>query len=128
MAHICTITAQNHLAHARIVARSFRDHHPDGRVTILIIDIDEATPAIDDCPFEIVRPSQLALSRREFHHLAAIYDVDELCTALKPWLLRFLLNRDCGPILYIDPDVEIFGPLDDIISLTDANGIVLTPR
>ena len=35
---ICTIIASNYVAFARVLAESFREHHPDGRVFVLVID------------------------------------------------------------------------------------------
>jgi hypothetical protein len=41
-----------------------------------------------------------------------LYDVTELATALKPWLFGDLLAREQTELLYFDPDIEIFSPVD----------------
>ena len=38
------------------------------------------------------------------------YDVLELSTAVKPWLLCHLLARGGATITYLDPDIRVFGP------------------
>ncbi len=44
--HVCTIVARNYLAAARVLARSFAAHNPDGTCwTLVIDDIDQE---IDD--------------------------------------------------------------------------------
>ncbi|MEJ7584619.1 MAG: hypothetical protein WKF43_11165 [Acidimicrobiales bacterium] len=34
----CTVVTRNHLAFARLVGRSWIDHHPDSRFTIVVVD------------------------------------------------------------------------------------------
>ena len=46
--------------------------------------------------------------------MTAIYNVMELATALKPFLLRHLLAAGAPSVTYLDPDIEVFAPLDDI--------------
>src|SRR5438105_6577176 len=60
--------------------------------------------------------------------MAAIYEVTELATAVKPWLLELLLGRGADAAVYLDPDIEVFAPLDDIGELAHRHGIVLIPH
>lgn len=124
---LATIVARNYLAHARVLARSYAEHHA-GRLIVLVIDaeIGDGLDASAE-PFEVVVPSQLPLDPREFRLMATIYDPTELATAVKPALLLHLLERD-EPVCYLDPDIEIFAPLDELGSLAAEKGIVLTPH
>jgi glycosyltransferase involved in cell wall biosynthesis len=125
----CTIIARNYWAHARVLARSIRDHHPDASVTVLVIDGDsETVGAASRELFDVIRPDAIGLSERELHRMAAIYDVLELSTAVKPWLLRSMLKDDPAPVIFLDPDIEIFAPLDEAADLAETRGIVLTPH
>ena len=36
--HACTIVSKNYLSYARVLARSFLDHHPGGRFFVLLVD------------------------------------------------------------------------------------------
>lgn len=126
--NVCTIIARNYLAHARVLGRSFLEHHPDGRFTVLVTDVDEAFLRGADEDFEVVGPYDIGIPEREFHRMALLYDVMELATAVKPWLLKTLLARDRGPVVYLDPDIEVFAPLDDISELAREHSIVLTPH
>ena len=85
--HACTIIARNYLPFARVLARSFHDHHPGGRVTALVLDDleRELDPRLE--PFEIMHLDDL-FDTQERHDLAMIYDVMELATAVKPFLLH----------------------------------------
>jgi glycosyltransferase involved in cell wall biosynthesis/SAM-dependent methyltransferase len=125
--NICTIIAKNYVAHARVLAESFREHHPGGTCYVLVIDDVERyiDPASE--PFELVRPDQLDID--DYEHMAAIYDVLELSTAVKPWLLRYLLDEhDLVRVAYFDPDIRIYDRLEEIEELTREHGLVLIPH
>jgi glycosyltransferase involved in cell wall biosynthesis len=126
---ICTIIARNYLPAARVLATSFLDHHPSGHVAVLIIDDVRGDVDPHDEPFEVVRSQDLDLETGEFHRMAMIYGLVELATALKPWLLRHLLSRpDTQAVMYLDPDIRVYAPLDEVSALAEAEGIVLTPH
>jgi len=122
----CTIIARNYWAHARVLADSLHDVDPSAELTVLVVD--GATPDDAREPFEVIRPGSIGLQRDEFRRMAVIYDVMELSTALKPWLVRTLLDRDPSPVVYLDPDVHVYAPLDDAWTLAAEQGIVLTPH
>jgi glycosyltransferase involved in cell wall biosynthesis/2-polyprenyl-3-methyl-5-hydroxy-6-metoxy-1,4-benzoquinol methylase len=125
--NICTIIARNYLAQARVLARSFKQVHPDGNCTVLVID-DPAgyiDPAAEQ--FELVTIHDIGLPDAE--RMAAFYDVMELSTAVKPWLLRTLLGRDgVDSVSYLDPDIQVFSSLAKIEEEAVRHGIVLTPH
>lgn len=122
----CTIIAKNYVAQARVLAKSFLRHHPGSEFSVLIIDefdgfIDPASE-----PFTVIRPSEIHCE--PFERMAARYDVLELSTAVKPWLLRHLLDTGAPAITYLDPDVEVFGSLAALDERARRHGLVLTPH
>lgn len=125
--NICTIIARNYLAQARVLTRSFRQVHPDGNSTVLVID-DPAgyiDPAEEE--FELLTIHDIGLPDPE--RMAAFYDVMELSTAVKPWLLRTLLDRpEVDSVSYLDPDIRVFSSLQKIEDEALRHGIVLTPH
>ncbi len=88
---ICTIVARNHLPHARALARSYAQHNGGAPCTVLLIDDPDRVLSGEGEPFELIRPDELELPR--FEAMAAMYEVSELAAAVKPWLLRMLLER-----------------------------------
>ena len=44
-----------------------------------------------------------------FTQMALRYSVLELSTAVKPWLLRHLIEATGGPVTYLDPDIKVYG-------------------
>lgn len=127
LVNACTIVARNYLAYARVLATSYAEHHPGRRLAVLITDGEVSTADDSGEPFEVLYPSQLALEPDEFQRMAGMYDATELATAVKPWVLRALLDRG-EPAVFLDPDVAVFAPLDSADELARAHGIVLTPH
>jgi len=126
----CTVIARNYLAHARVLARSFAAQHDGERIAVLVIDDVEGAIRGSDEPFDVLTPGDLALDRDEFLRMAAIYEITELATALKPWVLQALLDGGTDVAMYLDPDMVVTAPLG---ALTDAakasvDGIALTPH
>jgi glycosyltransferase involved in cell wall biosynthesis len=125
----CTIIARNYLAHARVLAQSFSEHHPGERLQVLVIDDTDVALARGDEAFDTISPFELPMTRRTLHDMAMCYDVMELATALKPTLLRLLLERTGGePVVYLDPDILVLAALDEVAPLAKKHGIVLTPH
>ncbi len=125
----CTIIAANYIAEARVLARSFVEHHPGERLQVLVIDDRQGRIRSEDEPFDVVRPSELPMSERQFHDMATCFDVMELATAVKPSLLLRLLERGDGrPTIYLDPDILVLAPLDQVAELATVHPIVLTPH
>jgi glycosyltransferase involved in cell wall biosynthesis/SAM-dependent methyltransferase len=124
--HACTIIAKNYLAQARVLARTFLEHNPSGEFSVLVIDDTEGY--IDDTsePFTLLSPRDIGCE--PFTRMAARYDVLELSTAVKPWLLRSRLDAGADTITYLDPDIQVFGPLDHLDSHAREHGLVLTPH
>ena len=110
--YACTIVARNYLPFARVLARSFFEHNPGSRFVTLVIDDRERVVAEE--PFEVVQLDELIPDPNELHLLAAYYDVMELATAVKPLLLMHLLRQSSDPVVYLDPDIQVYAPLDPV--------------
>src|SRR5688572_22042095 len=128
MVSVCTIVARNYLSHARILAKSFLAHHPGGSFTTLLIDDEGRT--VDDAAelFRCLRLEDIGLPREEIDRLVAFYDVTELATAVKPRLLAHLLAEGISDVIYLDPDIKVYGSLELASRKAREHGIVLTPH
>jgi len=126
--HACTIIARNYLPYARVLARSFYAQHPDGRFTVLMLD--DVNKEIDGSAerFEVVRLDELPEDPAELHRMALYYDLVELATAIKPWLLQKLLEDGAPEVMYLDPDIRVYQPLDRLVALATSHDVVLTPH
>jgi len=124
---ICTIISKSYLPQARVLAKSFLSSHPGGRCYVLVVDELEGHFEPKDQPFEVVRLADLQIP--ELTSFKFKYGVVELCTAVKPYLLTFLLTtRKCTKVAYLDPDILILAPLSDLFGRLDDHEILLTPH
>lgn len=124
---ICTIIAKNYAPYARTLARSHAEHHPGSRCYCLVIDELEGYIDAAEEPFELVTIPEIGIER--YDRMAALYNVLELSTAVKPWLLRHLLHeRGAERVAYLDPDIRIYDPLTEIDDLLRENQLVVTPH
>lgn len=124
----CTVATRSYLADARLAARSFVDHHPGARFTILVVDGDHMPPAgWIHRDVELATPSELGFPTDELLAMAAIYSPFEMACALKPVALRRTLEQ-ADVAVYVDGDVEILDPMDELVAAGAAHDVVLVPH
>ena len=123
--NVCTIVAKNYLAYARVLALSLREQHPDSELKVLVLDDIDGYVDPDAEPYRLLRPQDIACE--PFEAMAASYSTIELSTAVKPWLLQTLL-ADADHAVYLDPDIQVLAPLDEVRGLAVEHGVVLTPH
>src|SRR3954454_9981187 len=106
----------SYLGRARVLAKSVKRFHPDWRFVACIsdlppadFDIDLSTEPFDDIVWAHTLPIQ-GISSWLFKH-----DIVELCTAVKGPLLEALVQEGAEKIVYLDPDIAVFAPLDAVI-------------
>ena len=122
----CTVIAQNFVPHARVLAESLAEHHPGCRLDVLVLDAPE--PSGSRGPFRWLSFDALPLSRAEINRRRTMYDTAALASSLRGPLLEACLARNEGPVLYLDADMLVLAPLDDVEALAQRHGIVLTPH
>jgi GT2 family glycosyltransferase len=93
-----------------------------------VIVVDGLPPGVKAVPgARVLGLEDLALG--PFPELRATYDIAELCTAVKPSLLALLFDRfDEEAVVYLDPEVLILRPLDELQAALAEAVIVLTPH
>jgi glycosyltransferase involved in cell wall biosynthesis len=123
----CTIISKNYLAQARVLAKSFRKHHPNTPFFVLLVDHVDGCFQPEHEPFTLIPFDELPL--RERYQLAFKYDIIELNTALKPCFLEHLFrNYGVRKVLYLDPDILILREMSALFDLLDHRSIILTPH
>ena len=120
-----TIITRSYLPQARVLYKSLRQFHPEVRFTALLFDAGRGTA---NEPFDLLFLDDIGLPPGEQDRMPMLYDVTELATALKPWFFRHLLSREQSELLYFDPDIEIFSPVDKLAGLAAKHCLVMTPH
>lgn len=125
--NICTIIAKNYISFARTLSTSFLEQHPDGKCYVLIIDEFDGYIDASQENFEIVRTKELNIPRlQEFCYK---YNITELSTAFKPYLLDYLFDsKGMDSLLYLDPDILVTHSIDNLYDKLKKSDIILTPH
>jgi len=123
-----TIATTDRAGQSRIFARSARECHRDALLAVLVLDPDGSSRVFEDL-YDLVIPAE-ELSLDGLADMRFRYSIAELCFALKPWVIRHLLDRfGDEPIYYFDSDIELFTPLTEAeAALAHGANLVLTPH
>ncbi|MDR3471783.1 MAG: hypothetical protein P4M09_08860 [Devosia sp.] len=112
---VAMIASRNYIPYAKVLERSFVEHHPEFAVTILIPDGTR-----DDFKFfpnaEVCLMEDIGLSDWEWY--AAKFSASEFCNALKPAFLKYL-SQFYDRAIYLDTDIAVFSPLTEMIDLLE---------
>lgn len=122
----CTTVSVSYLAYARVLAASWRRHHPDSPFVVLLLDGDEGVH--EQGNFETIAPVQLGLDDAEVGVRRGMYGPLEIATSLKPHLLMTLLERGYDAAVFVDPDTCLYGPIDDVGVAATEHGVALCPH
>jgi hypothetical protein len=125
---IFTSAAANYLPKARLLFRSLRKFHPDARLVLALPDVVPDWLDLEQEPFDAV----IDLTRLDIPDVrrwAFQHQIVELATAIKPFFIKHLLGSpDVGSVIYFDPDMVLFSPVDDIFARLEQENLVLTPH
>jgi hypothetical protein len=123
---VATAISRSHLAHARVLVASVRARHPELACAVLVVDDPDGRVAPAGEAFEVLGLADLALPQPAAMRFR--YGADELVVAVKPALLRHLLDRGAGAVLYLDADVLVTGDLTALLGELAAHPITLVPH
>ena len=124
---IFTICSNNYVPMAAVLLQSAGEHHPNATLYLCLADKLLPEPGFYPPGCQIITAEDLDIP--EFRQFAFRYDIMEFNTAVKPFMFLYLLKHKHDAILYFDPDIEIFSPLDDIVCrLYNGASFVVTPH
>jgi hypothetical protein len=121
-----TVVAKNYVPFARVLAESFRRHHPE--ISFFVVLADEVDEYFDPTaePFSMLTLRDLGipdLKRFCFH-----YSRQQVVVATKAYLLSHLLDRGFASAVFLDADILILGNLDPLFRIIEKHAILLTPH
>lgn len=123
----CTIASANYLSRVQILEQSLRRFHPEADFHILLCESPDVCNQIAiETGREVISPDTVGCA--SWLHMAFYYDITEYNTALKPFLLETLINRGYDAVIYLDPDIEIYGDLGFLSLQLEAYHVMLTPH
>ena len=126
-AAVFTIASNNYLHFARTLLQSVRRECLGADVYGVIVDRDMGPSAALAAEFTAIPLEKLDLPGGEGFRFQ--YSIVELNTAIKPWAFEALFDRGYRTVTYLDPDIQVYGPLEEPAQLLAAGAdIVLTPH
>ncbi len=128
--HAFTSFSYSYLNRARVLADSLKRQHPDWALWAVVTDIppDGLSQSWQADGFDHVLSVEDLFGKSTEAWLFG-HDIVEACTAVKGAACRRIFeDPDCTKLFYFDPDIAIFNPMDDVVTLLDTADIVLTPH
>src|SRR5205807_2184814 len=108
----CTIAHAATFSQAVVLAKSFREFHPQGHFTILLVDDASERLRLPNISVlglgDVVEPGEEC-------RLPMLWSNDELTDLLQPALLLALLHRGAAIAAYFASSTQIFDSIDDIL-------------
>lgn len=125
---VFTICSRNYLPQARALVRSVREHMPDVALSVVLADECDDPRGIEAyVGTEVIRGADLGIPT--YYDMAMRYDIVEFNTAIKPFAFQHFLRRMAGPVVYLDPDIQLFRPLTEVVDAFAAGAeAVITPH
>lgn len=121
-----TITSVAYLPYARVLARTYAEHHDGDRLWALLVDDVDGEVFDAAEPFNVLRLSDMDLERAEVHRMAMLFG-SKLIAVIKPWVFQHFLSRGADAVLYLDSDFMVFDSLEGVWSRGE-DGVVLVPH
>src|SRR5208337_154848 len=125
---ICTIVSKNYLPFARTLADSCIRHHKDAKVFVLLIDKVDGYFDPSKEKFQLIELDELDnIENKE--QIRFKYNIIEFSTAVKPFFLEYIFeHHPVKQLIYLDPDILITNPLDELQNLLEIYSIVAIPH
>ena len=123
----CTIIAKNYLPMARALAESWNAAHTNCPFFVLLLDSPRGFFDPHKEPFHTIFLPELNIPN--LPGFLFKYTVLEASTASKPYLLEYLFrNYSISKLLYLDPDILLFRPLEPLRERLEHANFLLTPH
>jgi len=123
----CTIASANYMPQIMALKESLLRHNPGARFEILLCEHPAVVRELSaELHQEFYRPDNIGCP--DWLHMAFYYDCMEYNTALKPFFLQQLFAEGADRVVYIDPDIAVYGSMAELEKLLDEHPLVLTPH
>jgi len=120
-----TICSINYIAKALVLIDSYKIHHLDHDVYLILVDRKNESIKIDREHLNVIWVEDLGV--KDFLKYAFTFDVIEFNTNVKPSALKIILQTH-DAVVYLDPDIKIYHPLTSVFNALETASLVVTPH
>lgn len=127
----CTIITKSHIPFAQALYSSISNFHDNFSFFALVVDADSSLTIDAAANFFCLTPADLiqsASTQKLFDKYQVQSKGDELRWALKPALLRWLLDTKADKVVYVDADIFFVGSVDFLFDDLEKHTLLLTPH
>lgn len=126
---ICTVTTKNNMYLPMVLANSVKEHLPDAKVAVCFVEKEIPSEAKKFMNFDYLLLSK-DLGFPNFNKHIFKHNAVEACTSVKARLFLHLLNRypTEDRFIFLDGDVKVFGPFEEVNQALNVHPIVVTPH
>jgi hypothetical protein len=124
-----TICSANYLAQAITLGDSLREHGPDWKFTIVLVDDPGSIRDVPIPRWISILPAE-DIGIPEFQAMALRYNIIELSTAIKPFCFVWFFSQDTASeqVHYVDPDMMFFNDPEPLFRGLKEADMLLTPH
>lgn len=126
---ICTVTTTRFLPEAIVMAKSAKKHIPNSKVVVCLVE-ESIHSLASKCQYfdRVILAKDLGI--RKFYKYIFKYRALEAVTSVKGKLLLrlFDLFPNEKKFVFLDTDIKIFGPFDEVMQALDQYPILATPH
>ena len=129
MTVVFTLCSANYLAHARTLGDSLKEHNPDYDFVIGLVDrLPKGLHPSFWHPYEVLPVEEIGIPA--FWEMVQRFDKIELNTSVKPFYMEHIYQRNPSveKVLYLDPDILVFGSFQALEEKLRRYNIVVTPH
>jgi len=119
----CSIVSAKDLPRVKILSDSIRKHTKNGNVHILLCEHPEAVARISNATEEVFLSPREMLD--DWLDMAFYYPLTEYKTALTPYLIEYLFLKGYESVVYLDPNIELYGSMAGFEKLLSGHDLVL---
>jgi len=124
---IFTVSSNNYYAFSLTLLKSVAEQHSNVDLFYFVAD-----KPFHDVDYEFGENIKMYFVENilgaEVLKMAFKYNLIEFNTAIKPFLIRHLFNLGYEKVLYLDPDIFVYSPLDYAFEKLDHHSVVVTPH
>ena len=124
-----TSICANYIPKAMVLAESFKQHHPQSKFIICLVE-NTTSPVYKKNKFvdKIILAKNLRI--KNFHQFIFKYNQVEASTAIKGYAFNKLyrLYPQEKKFLYLDPDILIMAPLNEVDNALSSHDIIVAPH
>ncbi len=125
---VFTIVARNYIGLAQVLEKSVKANS-ESDFYIFVADEFADNDGMELLPLNaLIAKTKIGINDAVWEEMAFKYNLVEFCTAIKPACIQYFLNQGYEKVIYLDPDIYVFGSMEPIFSKLNEVSIILTPH